>query len=140
MLRKIEGTVELCAKVSPLKSFTIDNLGFVSRVVVNGGGGMGGSRTVYYGVLHPSPEPDGLHMLKLPASERNIRVNLGRYVSTDEVVNLWRATTVHDNGNFDSPMVEYFVTNPKTKVKALNRQNHDKTVENVFGLIDPELC
>jgi len=133
---------QVYAPVAPLTSFTLENLGKVSRIAVNGGGGMGGSQNIYYGELSEPDEDDGLSTLSMIVSGREIRVNVSRYVSTEEVVMLWRATTVHQNENFKNkmPMVQYFVTHPRARLDVVQKQHHEKSPERLFGLIDPEIC
>lgn len=97
-------TIHLSPEASPCSDFQVKCLGKVKRIVINGGGGMGGSQLIVYGkITRPkegSLESDmGQVKITLPVSKRVIFQNPA-YIGNIEEVKLWCAATTTGNGNF----------------------------------------
>jgi len=130
---------KICPSISPAKKY---GLGYdaVVRVVVNGGGGMGGSRIEYYGTIIEKGT-DGFLKLSLPHSDRCITIN-SRYVSEIENVKLWKETQHHENENIISPQVTFFCTHLDEELEFSDKPRTPGHIiaENHFETIDPDRC
>lgn len=122
--------VEISPSYSPADSHRIDFIGKVQKVVINGGGGMGGSRVVHYGKLEKPKgnipaHREGMLRLRLSQSGREIWVN-PQYIGTTEEVKLWSSTTTGKHGVApDGSIVVYFWTYNDVSCRAGRFNNHN---------------
>jgi len=132
-------TIPISPEASPCSDLQVKCLGKVKRIVINGGGGMGGSQLIVYGkVVHAKEgtlESDmGQVKITLPVSKRVIFQN-PRYIGNCEEVKLWCATTTTGNGNFaqhgersgqNRILSVYFTTPVDVTCTASQPHNHDR--------------
>jgi hypothetical protein len=143
MKKKTE--VTLHPHISPLVSYKVEKSGVVMHVVLNGGGGMGGSREHFYGLVEVDEDgniviaKDGLFPIQMLISDRTVRLNPA-YIGNVEIVQLWKETIEHTNNGCGSPSPteSYFVAHRDTKIKTANRHDHEKSAEKIFGLCNGE--
>jgi hypothetical protein len=96
------------AEVSPSTSCKLKCLGNRRMFILNGGGGMGGTREEYIAV---SEQEDG-NFIQIKLTESNRKIKLGsQWVGRIEEVSLYKRTTYHENPNYKiNPLITYFVT------------------------------
>lgn len=120
------------SRITPLVKYEVKRLVAVQHIIINGGGGMGGSREHFYGTV--TKKGKDFWDVKLTVTNRKIRLN-PEYMGFVEEVALWEEKITHKNGNFTSPLVSHFVAHVDTELKAVAGQSHEDSPEKIFGFL-----
>jgi hypothetical protein len=131
-------TLNVKSRITPLVKYEVKRLLAVQHIVVNGGGGMGGSREHFYGTVTKRGKAESWDTdfwdVKLTVTNRKIRLN-PEYMGRVEEVALWEEKITHKNGNFTSPLVNHFIAHVDTELKAVSGQSHEDSPEKIFGFL-----
>ena len=143
MKNKFEQIIALGARMNPVQSVDVINLGVRRKVKLSCGGGMGGASWVWVGLLKPDMSTkkfqDARPFVELELTEaKEIHVIGKRWIVDITPVYLWKYVEQHDNTNYKdySPWVQYFTAplHIGFEAKRVNSQHDihqdlDKTIE-----------
>jgi hypothetical protein len=93
--------VELHPDMSPVHKVDIERHEELSHIVINEGGGMGGSRREILGIILSGKSPNGFMDVKEKITDKRLEIN-PRFVSVISKVNLTKIVMHHTNSNFPS--------------------------------------
>jgi hypothetical protein len=112
---------------TPAVSTILEEIGSRQLVTLNGGGGMGGSKITYCGIME-SEDSKGFIHFRLTESKRVIEMNR-RYIGAIEHIKLYKRTHEHQNSNYESNfMIDYFVAKGFAKLEL-----KQKFIQKVIG-------
>ena len=118
--------------VSPSIKVTLESLGDKSRIFCNTNGGMGGGHLIVVAdVIDTNDKSMRVHLTE---SNRKMIIN-HNWVSYVEDVELWKQVNIHENDNFTSPIIKYFITRGGAKLEQANKID----IPNNFLLEEVEL-
>lgn len=134
---------EIGQPCTPAIETTLENLGERHLFIVNGGGGMGGSREEFVGV--PKPEASNNAFFEIELTESKRRMKLGHeWIGRSEKVTLYKRIHRHNNDNVENPFITYFITKGNTELVLANRLIHStdelKNTKNMVEKINWEKC
>jgi len=96
---------------SPIYENSIVNTLFpnISEIVVNGGGGLGGSRETIRGKIIIEKDNMGFMVVEETISQETVKIN-PRYVGTIRTINMTSVYFEHNNANFPSGYIRDWYT------------------------------
>jgi len=128
---------------TPAIDTKLDNLGERKLIVVNGGGGMGGSRETFVAeIKNLATKVHNFIEIELTESKRKLKVN-PNWVGSMEDVTLYKRTHRHNNPNFkDKTRIDYiFVKGDEEIVLVKEFLGGDELKGNkLCGYIDKDQC